>query len=71
MITPLYIRSFVKAFICILMVGFTTFIQVELKEFVKVGCDIYKVPKASEDEEDNGKPFRRISNKQVNNGICM
>ena len=43
----------------------------ELKEFVKVGCDIYKVPKAPEDEEDNGKPFRRISNKQVNNGICM
>ena len=43
----------------------------ELKEFVKVGCDIYKVPKASEDEEDNGKPFKRISNKQVNKyGIC-
>ncbi|XP_073238132.1 helicase POLQ-like [Porites lutea] len=43
------------------------FRPVELKEFVKVGCDIYKVPKASEDEEDNGKPFRRISNKQGQN----
>ena len=43
----------------------------ELKEFVKVGCDIYKVPKAAEDEEDNDKPFRRISNKQVNNDICV
>jgi len=38
---------------------------VELKEFVKVGCDIYKVPKSSDPEEENGKPVRRIRNKQV------
>ena len=37
----------------------------ELKEFVKVGCDIYKVPKASVAEEDDGKPVRTIKNKQV------
>jgi len=41
------------------------FRPVELKEFVKVGCDIYKVPKSSDPEEENSKPVRRIRNKQA------
>lgn len=40
------------------------FRPVELKEFYKVGCDIYKVPKASDPEDEITKPVRRIRNKQ-------
>ena len=40
-------------------------VQVELKEFVKVGCDLYKAPSASDPEEENAKRVRRIRNKQV------
>jgi len=32
---------------------------------VKVGHDIYKVPKPSDPEDEAGKVFRRINNKQV------
>ena len=41
--------------------------QVELKEFVKVGHEIYKVPKPSDPEDEAGKVVRRINNKQVEN----
>ena len=39
--------------------------QVELKEFVKVGHDICKVPKPTDPEEESGKVVRRINNKPV------
>ena len=32
---------------------------------MKVGHDIYKVPKPSDPEDEAGKVFRRINNKQV------
>ena len=39
--------------------------QVALEEFVKVGHEIYKVPKPTDPEEETGKVVRRINNKQV------
>lgn len=40
------------------------FRPVELKEFVKVGHDIYKVPKATDPDEECSKPVRRVSYEQ-------
>ncbi|KAL9966164.1 hypothetical protein ACROYT_G024201 [Oculina patagonica] len=43
------------------------FRPVELKEFVKVGHDIYKVPKPTDPEEESGRVVRRINNKPGQN----
>ena len=45
--------------------------QVELKEFVKVGHDIYKVPRPSDPEDDAGRVVRRIKNRQVENCLLV
>ena len=37
----------------------------ELKEFYKLGCDIYEVPKASDPLDKIHKPVRTVKNKQV------
>ena len=34
---------------------------------MKLGHDIYKVPKPSDPEDDSGKVVRRINNRQVGN----
>ena len=43
--------------------------QVELKEFVKVGHDIYKVPRPSDPEDEAGKVVRRI--REVENCLLI
>ncbi|XP_068670682.1 helicase POLQ-like isoform X1 [Montipora foliosa] len=43
------------------------FRPVELKEFYKLGCDIYEVPKASDPLDKIYKPVRTVKNKQGQN----